>query len=134
MRKITEHEHNDANRRLEIMATDELGHGGANHVYSVKPASYLFINGVAKFDAVDICFQNGPIKSQDDFRNITGVNGVTHEALIAIVLDRMRAFPAGPYNCRQNAIAITKLEEAMHWLLDRTREREVRGVEGTHEI
>jgi len=38
----------------------------------------------------------------------------------------------GKFACRQNAIAITKLEEAMHWLWARRMERETRGVQGEH--
>ncbi len=72
-----------------------------------------------------ISFQNGPIKE-------VGVNGVTHEALLAILIDRLRSFQAGPYSNRANAIALTKMEEALMWLQQRTRERIKRGVEGTH--
>ena len=38
----------------------------------------------------------------------------------------------GKFACRENAIAITKLEEAMHWLWARRMERESRGVQGEH--
>lgn len=69
-------------------------------------------------------FQNGPLKE-------TGVNGVSAEALLAIVEHRLTCFQAGPYACRENAIAFTKLQEAMHWLHHRTRERIARNVEGT---
>lgn len=34
--------------------------------------------------------------------------------------------------CRENSMAITKLEEALLWLRKRTMGREQRGVEGTH--
>lgn len=59
--------------------------------------------------------------------------GVTHEALLAILIDRMQAFQKGPYSCRENALALTKLEEAAHWLNARTARRVAQGVEGTHE-
>jgi hypothetical protein len=36
-----------------------------------------------------------------------------------------KAFP-----CRENALAITKLDEALLWLYERKRERESRQVEG----
>jgi len=45
----------------------------------------------------------------------------------------LRSFQAGPYACRENALALTKIEEAMHWLNHRTAERQARGVEGTSE-
>jgi hypothetical protein len=71
-------------------------------------------------------FQNGPISVDGN-----GVNGVTHEALLAIVADRLRSFQKGQYSCKANACALTHIEEAMHWLQQRTIERMRRGVEGT---
>lgn len=118
MHEITEHETNLANRLLEVTAHDEPGDGGANHVYTLNPPE-------GKFHQLH--FQNGPIKE-------VGVNGITHEALVAVVLDRLRAFQAGDYKCRENALAITKLEEALMWLHKRTQGREARGVEGTHTV
>jgi hypothetical protein len=75
--------------------------------------------------AIMLAFQHGPIGGN-------GVNGITNEVLLAVVLDRLRRFQKSPFVCRENAIAITKLEEALHWLHHRTRARVVRGVEGTH--
>jgi hypothetical protein len=37
------------------------------------------------------------------------------------------------YPCRENAITITKLEEALMWQKKRTEDREARGVEGKYE-
>jgi hypothetical protein len=71
-----------------------------------------------------IDFQNGPIKE-------AGVNGISNEALLAIVEDRLACFQSGEYACRENAIALTKIQEAMMWLQKRTRDRVSRGVEGT---
>lgn len=70
-------------------------------------------------------FQEGPIKE-------CGVNGVCNEDLIAMVITRLESFNKSGYNCRENACAITKLEEALLWLRKRTMGREKRGVEGTH--
>jgi len=36
------------------------------------------------------------------------------------------------YPCRENALTITKIEEAIHWQYARTRDRELRNVEGTN--
>lgn len=71
-----------------------------------------------------INFQLGPIKEN-------GVNGCHNEDLIAIIIDRLQSFQAGDFSCRENALAITKLEEALMWLRKRTQDREDRGVEGT---
>ena len=75
----------------------------------------------------EINFQEGPIKE-------CGVNGVCNEDLINMVLERLECFQNTEFKCRENAIAITKLEEALMWLRKRTIAREQRGVEGTHEV
>lgn len=72
-------------------------------------------------------FQNGPIKE-------VGVNGIHNEDLIAMVICRLEHFNESDYKSQDNAMAITKLEEALMWLGKRTRARERRGVEGTSEI
>lgn len=59
-----------------------------------------------------------------------GPNGVTHEALLEVVLDRLRAFQKGKCSCRENALAITHLETALLFLQQRTRDRVRRGIEG----
>jgi hypothetical protein len=120
MRTIKDHRVNPVNDRIEIIVRDEIGVGGANHVYQVSGD-----NGVTGWTQT-ITFQNGPI-------NEVGVNGLTQEVLLAICADRLRAFQAGPYACRENSLALTKIEEAQHWLHHRTLARMARGVEGTHE-
>lgn len=54
--------------------------------------------------------------------------------LIAMVMARLTSFQNSEYNCKENAMAITKLEEALLWLRSRTMEREKRGVEGTNKV
>jgi hypothetical protein len=119
MRTINDHKVNPANDSIEIAVLDEPGAGGANHKYDVSW-------GPGEYQGIHINFQNGPIAE-------AGVNGVTQEVLIAICIDRLRSFQAGPYACRENALALTKLEEAQQWLHSRTRARMARGVEGTHQ-
>jgi len=89
----------------------------AHHLYAIRDAD-------TGETLTEINFQLGPIKEH-------GVNGIHHEDLIAICLDRLQHLNQGRFSCRQNALAITKLEEALLWLRDRTRERDNRGVEGT---
>jgi hypothetical protein len=90
-----------------------------------EPASAV-VGCQSSYDSATILFQNGPISEK-------GVNGITQEVLLAIVADRLRSFQAGPFACRENALALTKIEEAQHWLQQRTLSRMRRGVEGTHE-
>lgn len=103
-----------------VIATDEKQFN-ANHSYQVVTSHIP--NAVLQV----VNFQKGPIKE-------AGVNGVMNEDLIAMVIDRLQSFQESDYKCRENAVAITKLEEALMWLRKRTQDREDRGVEGTHKI
>lgn len=79
---------------------------------------------------ISITWQNGPL-AVDGVRREP--NGAFVEGVIEAALDRIKYYQASKFNCRENALAITKLEEALHWLDHRTRDREARSVEGTHQ-
>jgi hypothetical protein len=85
--------------------------------------------GVTAGTGILITWQNGPLGRGDDRKE---PNGAFVEGVIAAALGRLRYYQGTKFACRQNALAITKLEEALHWCQDRTAEREARGVEGTH--
>jgi len=74
-----------------------------------------------------IDFQCGPVKE-------VGVNGCFNEDLIAMVIARLQSFQDSFYKCRENAAAITKLEESLMWLRKRTTDREIKSIKGTHKI
>lgn len=86
----------------------------ANELQNVDPR-------FEKLCSVD--FQEGPIKEN-------GVNGVCNEDLIAMIICRLEHFQKSEYTCRENEMAITKLEESLLWLRKRTMGRQKRGVEG----
>ena len=123
MSEITDHQINELNADLIIIADErkpEFGNG--SHHYSVTAHE----DGKPTWHVAQIDFQQGPVPE-------VGINGLTNEALLAIVIDRLRGFQSGPFACRENALALTKLEEALHWLQSRSRDRIVRGVEGTYQ-
>jgi hypothetical protein len=123
MKNITDHKVNGLNEALVIEA-GEPGSGNAPTVYTLFiPDSVPLKEGVTVHTVLN--FQNGPIQTPADF------NGLTNEALLAVVIDRMRGFQSSPFACRENAVALTKMEEALMWLQKRTRDRVARGVEGT---
>lgn len=114
-------------KHTKVVCLDEKGAGGACHFYIVvktNPSIELENNTMEDPVFFAVRFQNGEIKEN-------GVNGCHNEDLIAIVLDRLECFQSGDFKCRENDIAITKLEEALLWLRKRTMDREARGVEGT---
>ena len=123
MRTITDHKLNGLNEALEITVLDEPGQGGACHEYKIDVIGGAPASGGM---STAIRFQNGLIGE-------TGLNGISGEALLAIQIDRLRSFQKGPFACRENAIALTHLEDALMWLQKRTRDRLARGVEGTNQ-
>lgn len=65
-----------------------------------------------------------------DSPNLITVNdGTTNEELLEVLIDRMQ-FLQQAHSCRENALVITKLEEALMWLNKRTEDRKKRKVEG----
>jgi hypothetical protein len=136
MRELTSHKVNGCNEGLKVTALDEPGSGGACHVYRIDgfklPPTLTpeqIASGMGEWTAedVEIHFQNGPIKE-------VGNNGITHEALLAIIEDRLAAFQSGPYACDENAIALQSVRHAQQILKQRTEKRLARGVEGTHAV
>lgn len=114
-REIDEHfDGHGLNESIRI-ETDAPDQSGAAHNYN----AWI---GDTRVAAVQ--FQKGP-------RNVEGSTpGMTEAAVIAILIDRLRGFQAGPYSCRENAIQLTKLEEVLHWTKARADARAKRGVLG----
>jgi hypothetical protein len=80
---------------------------------------------------LDIVWQDGPLGTGADR---IPPNGAFVEGVIAAAVDRLEYYQGTRFNCRENALAITKLQEALHWCGHRTADREARGVEGTHGV
>jgi hypothetical protein len=113
------------NKYTKVICNDDPAIGnGACHKYSINSV----VPNAEGFSLLsDIDFQDGPILE-------SGVNGVQNEDLLVIVADRLRCFQGGNFACRENAIALTKIEEALLWLNKRTQDRINRGVEGKNII
>jgi len=112
-------------RFTKVCVMDEPGQGGACHKYEVISVKKDSEGDQELFGQIN--FQDGPVKEY-------GVNGLHQEDLLAIVIDRLQSFQKGDFRCRENAIALTKIEEAMLWLNNRTSERQKQGVEGTNVV
>jgi hypothetical protein len=66
--------------------------------------------------------QRGPVGE-------VGLNGCQVDDIITFALATLQVYNK-LWPCRENSIAITKLQEALMWLGERRRDREDRGVEG----
>lgn len=127
-RQLCAHKVNGLNEAIDIEVVDAPGFGGANHDYLIK----LWRPDAAASPPMQLIgvwpihFQNGAVPE-------AGFNGITCEALLAIIIDRLQGFSSGELRNRETSIALTKCEEAMLWLQKRTRDRIARGVEGTYQ-
>lgn len=95
-----------------------VGPGGAYHQYEVFTAEgheHICVIGL----------QSGPRSAIDSTR------GVLDGDLLEIVRHRLQCFQAGDYACRENALALTAIEEALLWMAKRADDRAERGVLGT---
>jgi hypothetical protein len=86
----------------------------------IRPHNFIYV----RHDVGSLSFtiQNGPIKEH-------GVNGCQLNTLIETARLMITGLNS-KFPCRENSIAITKLDEALMWLEKRRKSREARGVEG----
>lgn len=68
-------------------------------------------------------FQNGGVATH-------GVNGITNESLLVVVLHRLECLQKGEFPCEENLEAIELLTDALDALNRRTKDRLRRKVEG----
>lgn len=85
--------------------------------------------GTVKATGIDIHWQDGPLGCNGERKE---PNGAFVEGVILAAIKRLEYFQQSKFKCRENANAITKLEEALLWLNWRTQRREIDGTEGTH--
>ena len=88
--------------------------------------------GEVRGTGISIEWQDGPLGRDEDR---LAPNGAFVEGVIQAALQRIEYYQEARdrrFACRENALAITKLQEALHWCQHRTAARELRGVEGTH--
>jgi len=109
------------NNLNDIYVEDIAGPGNGRHKYSIstvkEPSTVLLY----------LQYQEGP-------RNEEGsICGILDQDLLEIVRHRLQCFQAGPYATRENAWALTHIEEALGWMNKRTEDRAERGVLGTME-
>lgn len=94
--------------------------------------------GDSKSTGVSIDWQNGPLGwdyEKNTFPEGVKPNGAFVETVILHCIQRLQFFQAAAnkkFACRENAIALTKLEESLMWLQRRHNNRVVNKVQGEH--
>lgn len=105
------------NDAIGVYALDGEDAGGATQEYKVRAVGQL------GNPDLHLCFQTAPFPE-------VGVDGLTNEVLLAIVLDRLIGFQGGPFPCPENDRALAALTRALAWLHKRSQDRFAAGVEG----
>lgn len=98
---------------------DVEGPGNGRHLYIIRHAETGALLG-------EIRFQNGPRTEANS------ISGVLDEDLLEIVRHRLQSFQKGEFATRENACALTHIEEALMWMNKRKEDRKERGVLGTY--
>jgi hypothetical protein len=112
-------------KAIAITADDRDPVGNMSHRYNVAVVDPQ-PGGSSDLDlGQTLRFQHGPISE-------AGINGLTNETLLAILIDRLEGAQAGPFACVYNADALAACRTASERLADRTRDRMGRGVEGVY--
>lgn len=124
IKKIGKYELVDMNALREVYP-DKFNESGAMDYKwfeaEVRPHNFIYVRNDK--NSISFTIQNGPVKE-------VGVNGCQVDEIIhtaKLILEGLNK----NHPCRENASAITKLDEALMWLNKRTEDRNARGVEGT---
>lgn len=115
---------NNLNRVFVVDESHPENNG--HHHYRIK---WLYKTPVGDCEAsVPIDFQNGP-RLLD-----SSIHGILDTDLLEIVRHRLVSFQAGQFASRENAIALTHIEEALMWMNKRVEDRAEAGKLGTNKI
>src|SRR5258705_116279 len=86
--------------------------------------------GWVKGTGIDIKWQDGPLGRGSDRQPPNGafVEDILHAAQV-----RLEFYQQSSFACEENTNALQCIADALLWCEARTRKREERGVEGTHQ-
>jgi hypothetical protein len=102
-----------------IDVNEDFGPGNGYHEYKI----YRCDNS-EKLNTIE--FQKGPRKLGDS------IHGILDTDLLEIVRSRLTQFQKGEFKTRENAIAITHIEEVLLWMNKRVEDRIERNVLGSN--
>jgi hypothetical protein len=121
MRTITHHHDGHGLNESILITADDLGPGGASHHYE------FVMNPSGNFSVFA-----GGLQFQKGARNVEGSTpGVTEAAVLAVLIDRLEGFQAGPYACAENDEQLEHLRAALALTKARADRRAAAGTLGT---
>lgn len=111
----------------DVYYTDGIGPGNAHHEYMIFKHDEAPSYTPSEDSLIDVIrFQKGPRKDPESQQ------GILDTDLLEIVRDRLKGFQSGEFATRENACALTHIEEALMWLNRRVEDRIERDVLGTY--
>lgn len=117
-RTITAHHDGHGLNESIAITADPVDGSGASHDYTFA---------IDRDTRARVQFQQGP-------RNVNGsIAGVTEAAILAMLIDRLEGFQAGPYSCQENDQQLAHLRAALALTKRRADARAARGVLGKNE-
>lgn len=127
---ITHHDGHGRMEDLRVYATDEPATeppgNSSHHRYEFLVAGTdPDTGGQADWPCGYLQFQRGPFGAEGS------TPGTLTNAVLAALVDHLQGFQSGPLASRENALVITKLQEAMFWARERADDRARRGVLGS---
>jgi len=87
----------------------------------IRPNAFIYLR--RDKNSLSFTIQKGPVKEN-------GINGCQIDTVIEAAKIILEGFQK-TVPCRETAVAITKLDEALMWMEKRTKDRSKREVEGT---
>ena len=108
---------NNAHKAMDLSNFSTSGGVNSKENYSNSHSDYLEVSG----QKLIFTIQEKPIKE-------AGINGLQATDLLIFTKELFKSLNKD-FPCRENALTITKIEEALHWQEARTRDRQKRKVE-----
>lgn len=90
----------------------------------VRPHAFVYVRN--DVNSLSFTIQNGPVKEN-------GVNGCQVDTVIEAAREILQGLNKN-FPCRENSMAITKLDESLMWLNKRKQDRINRNVEGENKL
>lgn len=109
------------NNLNDVYVDETVGPGNGRHNYRIVPKGFEEDKRILG----EIQFQIGGRNEQDS------ICGLLDSDLLEIVRHRLQCFQKGEYATRENACALTHIEEALMWMNKRAEDRAERNVLGT---
>jgi hypothetical protein len=104
---------------ITVIANSGRGLEGHSYEINLPPADTGF---QTQKQLTRINFQSGSVP-------VNGINGITNEVLLAILINRTKILDS-QFPCAENKTAISHMEDALGILEQRTHRRVAKGIEG----